>query len=323
MSLRKGKWTADEENYANRVISLFNRGLLPIPAGTTLRSYLSEKLNWFVPIAPSLLAYMQFPPQFKLRNVNLVFLFSPHFSNNLNSSDPMRISKKYAGASSVGKQVFQPCTEGQYTEAHIEMGDFYRFESMILPRLGLFVGVGGSGLLMNTINESPSQILEDGKDNNDDDDNDEGDNDEQNPNQRVGSSENNNSNDDDEEDGDGNGEEGDNYVDGHDTGSGSGVSGDYGNKSNQNNQSQNQQGGGYFYDSNKEVQYRAGTHTLRQNKAKRSCMNCVNRVNCSRSNLLSISRKLRSSLSLLHNVHLFFHIYYFDSRRSKCITLTT
>ena len=45
--LRKGKWTTEEEDYATKIISLFNRGLLPIGAGTTLRSYLSDKLNWY------------------------------------------------------------------------------------------------------------------------------------------------------------------------------------------------------------------------------------------------------------------------------------
>ena len=47
-TLRKGKWTTEEEDYANKIISLFNRGLLPIPAGTTLRTYLSETLHWYV-----------------------------------------------------------------------------------------------------------------------------------------------------------------------------------------------------------------------------------------------------------------------------------
>ena len=46
--LRKGKWTVEEEHYANKIISYFNKGLLGIPNGTTLRSYLSEKLNWLV-----------------------------------------------------------------------------------------------------------------------------------------------------------------------------------------------------------------------------------------------------------------------------------
>ncbi len=45
-TLRKGKWTTEEEDYATKIISLFSRGLLPIPAGTTLRSYLSETLHW-------------------------------------------------------------------------------------------------------------------------------------------------------------------------------------------------------------------------------------------------------------------------------------
>ncbi len=44
--LRKGKWTPEEEDYANRVITLFNQGLLNIAPGTTLRAYLSEKLQW-------------------------------------------------------------------------------------------------------------------------------------------------------------------------------------------------------------------------------------------------------------------------------------
>ena len=44
--LRKGKWTPEEEMYANRIILYFNQGVLNIPAGTTLRSFLSERLNW-------------------------------------------------------------------------------------------------------------------------------------------------------------------------------------------------------------------------------------------------------------------------------------
>lgn len=43
--LRKGKWTAAEEAYVSQIIADFNKGLLPLPAGTTLRGYLSEKLN--------------------------------------------------------------------------------------------------------------------------------------------------------------------------------------------------------------------------------------------------------------------------------------
>ena len=45
---RKGKWTDAEVKYTKRLISAFNQGLLPISTGTTLRSYLSEKLNWYV-----------------------------------------------------------------------------------------------------------------------------------------------------------------------------------------------------------------------------------------------------------------------------------
>jgi len=58
----------EEEAYANLLIELFNLGRLSIPAGTTLRSYLSDKLK----------------------------------------CDPMRITKKYAGESSIGKQSYHP-----------------------------------------------------------------------------------------------------------------------------------------------------------------------------------------------------------------------
>jgi len=66
MKLRRGKWTVDEEIYANCLIKEFENGLLPdCENGCTLRAYLSRKLH----------------------------------------CAPMRISKKYAGKS-IGKHVF-------------------------------------------------------------------------------------------------------------------------------------------------------------------------------------------------------------------------
>lgn len=44
--VRKGKWTLEEENFSSKIIDMFNLGMLPIPAGTTLRSYLSDRLSW-------------------------------------------------------------------------------------------------------------------------------------------------------------------------------------------------------------------------------------------------------------------------------------
>lgn len=66
--LRRGKWSAEEEQYVNAIIYRFNQGTLPVPAGTTLRSYLSDKLN----------------------------------------CDPMRITKKFTGEEAIGKRVFKP-----------------------------------------------------------------------------------------------------------------------------------------------------------------------------------------------------------------------
>lgn len=47
-SLRKGKWTEEEELYTKKLIDAFNTGYLRIGGGTTLRSFLAERLFWYV-----------------------------------------------------------------------------------------------------------------------------------------------------------------------------------------------------------------------------------------------------------------------------------
>lgn len=64
--VRRGKWTSEEQAYADRLIRDFEAGALPLENGATLRAFLSKKLN----------------------------------------CDPMRISKKFAGARCLGKQIF-------------------------------------------------------------------------------------------------------------------------------------------------------------------------------------------------------------------------
>jgi len=88
--LRKGKWTVEEEEYTSRIIHHFSTGLLTLPEGTTLRSYLAEKLN----------------------------------------CDPMRITKKFAGASCLGKRVYHLCDRTQATVTDVEMakGELARLE---------------------------------------------------------------------------------------------------------------------------------------------------------------------------------------------------
>jgi hypothetical protein len=66
-SVRRGKWTVEEQAYASRLIEIFEAGVAPIENGSTLRSYLSERLN----------------------------------------CAPMRISKKYTGDKCVGKVDFK------------------------------------------------------------------------------------------------------------------------------------------------------------------------------------------------------------------------
>jgi len=79
-SLRRGKWTVEEEAYVARVIQDFNSGFLDAPAGTTLRTYLSEKLQ----------------------------------------CDPMRITKKFTGDACIGKRVFHPAVRSPSNAASID-----------------------------------------------------------------------------------------------------------------------------------------------------------------------------------------------------------
>ncbi len=43
---RKGKWIEEEENYSMALITAFNDGILDIPEGITLRSFLSDRIQW-------------------------------------------------------------------------------------------------------------------------------------------------------------------------------------------------------------------------------------------------------------------------------------
>ncbi|TDH74112.1 hypothetical protein CCR75_001135 [Bremia lactucae] len=67
VAMRKGKWTAEESAYCDRLIEEFKKGNLPLSEGTTLRTFLSKLLN----------------------------------------CDPMRISKKYTGDQCIGKIIFR------------------------------------------------------------------------------------------------------------------------------------------------------------------------------------------------------------------------
>ena len=42
---RRGKWTAEEENFVERIVEDFNLGILDVQQGTTLRNFLSCVLN--------------------------------------------------------------------------------------------------------------------------------------------------------------------------------------------------------------------------------------------------------------------------------------
>ena len=71
----------EEEEYTSRIIQLFSTGLLTLPEGHTLRSYLAEKLN----------------------------------------CDPMRITKKFTGACCLGRRVYHLRDRPQPSQAEVEM----------------------------------------------------------------------------------------------------------------------------------------------------------------------------------------------------------
>eukprot|EP00599_Poterioochromonas_sp_BG-1_P016812 CAMPEP_0173164814 /NCGR_PEP_ID=MMETSP1105-20130129/20923_1 /TAXON_ID=2985 /ORGANISM="Ochromonas sp., Strain BG-1" /LENGTH=662 /DNA_ID=CAMNT_0014085499 /DNA_START=101 /DNA_END=2089 /DNA_ORIENTATION=- len=80
-TLRRGKWTVEEERYTEKIIMDFENGTLDVPEGTTLRTYLSKVLN----------------------------------------CDPMRITKKYTGNSSIGKRTFTPLVRSPENVPFIDM----------------------------------------------------------------------------------------------------------------------------------------------------------------------------------------------------------
>ncbi|GMI05221.1 hypothetical protein TrLO_g13150 [Triparma laevis f. longispina] len=86
MTLRRGEWALEEEQYVEKIIICFTKGTLDAPSGVTLRSYLSEKLN----------------------------------------CDPMRISKKLQkGATTIGRRPYPhqytPINSNNLSEAEVRM----------------------------------------------------------------------------------------------------------------------------------------------------------------------------------------------------------
>lgn len=114
-ALRRGKWTAEEEAYANRLITEFKAGLLPLTDGTTLRTFLSKLLN----------------------------------------CDPMRISKKFVGGNCIGKQVFRRRTAdiNRLTPEQIQQSrnELSELERRFLERVAQTNRVKSSGANSNTV----------------------------------------------------------------------------------------------------------------------------------------------------------------------------
>jgi hypothetical protein len=96
--VRKGKWTTEEEEYANKIIHYFGSGLLDISEGTTLRAHVAEALD----------------------------------------CDPMRITKKFTGASRIGKKTYRKSEDGdaaaKRAAAAVELKTFSQRFNMRLQR---------------------------------------------------------------------------------------------------------------------------------------------------------------------------------------------
>mgnify|MGYP005841332155 CR=1 FL=1 len=96
----------EEEEYTTRIIHHFSTGILTLPEGATLRSYLADKLN----------------------------------------CDPMRITKKFAGASCLGRRVFHLRNRPQpsYEEIQMAKAELDQLEQRF--RLRVEHGYGGMPL---------------------------------------------------------------------------------------------------------------------------------------------------------------------------------
>lgn len=146
--LRKGKWTVstsrisafsganleealtrllsllnlklEEEEYTSRIIHYFNSGLLTLPADCTLRSYLAEKLN----------------------------------------CDPMRITKKYAGAACLGRRAhhFRDVAEPTIAEVQLAKAQLDELEH----RFRLRVEEGYSGPPPPPVSSQATQFIQPG-----------------------------------------------------------------------------------------------------------------------------------------------------------------
>mmetsp|Transcript_6143 Transcript_6143/g.12310 ORF Transcript_6143/g.12310 Transcript_6143/m.12310 type:complete len:665 (+) Transcript_6143:186-2180(+) len=123
--LRRGKWTVEEEAYANRLIQEFKAGLLPLTDGTTLRTFLSKLLN----------------------------------------CDPMRISKKFVGSNCIGKQVFRRrtadlnrLTPEQIQQSRAELSELERrfLERVAQTNRVKSNTVVGGGAATSTATETPA-----------------------------------------------------------------------------------------------------------------------------------------------------------------------
>jgi hypothetical protein len=119
--LRRGKWTPEEEAYANRLIQEFKAGLLPLTDGTTLRTFLSKLLN----------------------------------------CDPMRISKKFVGGNCIGKQVFRRRTAdlNRLTPEQIQQSraELSELERRFLERVAQTNRVKSSGVGGGPQTQAPPQ----------------------------------------------------------------------------------------------------------------------------------------------------------------------
>lgn len=135
--LRRGKWTVEEEAYANRLIQEFKAGLLPLTDGTTLRTFLSKLLN----------------------------------------CDPMRISKKFVGGNCIGKQVFRRRTAdiNRLTADQIQQNraELSELERRFLERVAQtnrvkssgVAGGGGTAAVGLSLGEAGPKIMEEMGDN--------------------------------------------------------------------------------------------------------------------------------------------------------------
>ena len=117
VALRRGKWMPEEEDFTNGIVEHFRAGVLPLEEETTLRTFLSCQLHCALCVAAQppcphpLASAPLLPPSLLSLTRHTPHALTHTTRTHPPAGAPMRITKKFARDSSIGKQAFRRAVE--------------------------------------------------------------------------------------------------------------------------------------------------------------------------------------------------------------------